>query len=199
MGMGCGHPCVLLRDWSFPGTPKSTAGFWWGCVSQISLAGFGIPSRGKTPSQDPAALLGAGAWQCRVLGFIQPGGGGFAPSLSLSCQIITLGVPGLAGEKGEQGLSPCPAAPGAPHGAALVKSLFQSACLQLHSRFRFEIFHRASAALVGDANCAESCRRKAQMSRDLSCVGTGTLVGAKLCPVSLQHPELPTRSPQGWR
>lgn len=37
------------------------------------------------------------------------------------------------------------------------------------------------------------------MSRNFSCMGTETLVGAKLCPVSLQHPELPTHSPQGWR
>lgn len=87
-----------------------------GGVSKVSLARLGIPSRGKTPFQDPAALpvLGAESWQCRVVGFTQAGGVAWPQSLSLTRCLVTLGEPGLAGEKGEQGLSLCPAAPGGP-------------------------------------------------------------------------------------
>lgn len=116
----CSRGIGLLQE-----HPKALLGFGGG-VSQISLAGLGIPSRGKTPSQDPSALpvLGAEAWQCSVVGFTQAGGVALPLSLSLARHLIALGVPGLAGEKGEQGLSLCPAAPGAPHGGALVNSLF---------------------------------------------------------------------------
>lgn len=94
MGMGVGPSSPATKGLVLPRNTQKRC--WdlgmhmqgWGLgagVSQVSLARLGIPSRGKTPFQDPAALavLGAESWQCREAGISQVGGVALPPSSSL--------------------------------------------------------------------------------------------------------------------